>query len=85
MLEQQKEPHRAFILPIARLEEQIGFAFPQGVVDEGAVDEPEAIPMDLVRDVPWQGRAEQVGGFRGIGEDGAEQPVMGVFDFSSHT
>ena len=48
MLKQQVEPHRAFILSIARLEEQIGFAPPQGVVDEGAVDEPEAVPMDLV-------------------------------------
>lgn len=91
MLEQQVKPQPILplsvalrLLPVASLEQQVGLALAQGVVHEGSLHQSQVVPIDILAQFPRHRRLEQAGSFRGVGEDRAKQPVMGVFDFICH-
>ena len=62
------------------LVEQVGLAFAQVFVDEGAALPVQGRPGEAVAQGFGQSGLQQTGGFRGLGEDGSEEPVMGLMD-----
>ena len=76
MLEEQIHPYGLTGLGVLDLVEQVGLAFAQVLVHEGAVEQGQGRPVKATPDGVGQCVPQQAGGFTGVGEDGPKEPVM---------
>lgn len=80
MLKEHVNGHGLSGLGVLDLIEQVGLALAQLLVDEGAVALAQGRPVEAAADGVGQCVPEQAGGLAGIGEDGAEEPVVRLMD-----